>query len=108
MQTEKSWRVGGVRRDALAWKETLMQRIAVFGLGYVGCVTAACLAREGHEIIGVDLNPVKVNAVMKGEAPLVEPGLSELLQAAFKAGKLHATTNPAEAVARSSSAIVCV
>jgi len=54
-------------------------RASVFGLGYVGCVTAASLARAGHQVVGVDLNPEKVGMVNAGTSPIVEPGLGELL-----------------------------
>ena len=54
-------------------------RVSVFGLGYVGCVTAACLAKAGHQVVGVDINPDKVAMVNAGTSPLVEPGLGELL-----------------------------
>jgi GDP-mannose 6-dehydrogenase len=85
-----------------------MERIAVFGLGYVGCVTAACLARDGHEVIGVDLNAAKVASVRNGEAPLVEPGLPELLKDAVAKGRLRATVDPSQAVTETSVAILCV
>ena len=55
-------------------------RVSVFGLGYVGCVTAACLARAGHQVIGADINGEKVSMVNGGNSPLVEPGLGELLR----------------------------
>jgi GDP-mannose 6-dehydrogenase len=54
-------------------------RISVFGLGYVGCVTAACLAKAGHQVLGVDINGEKVSMVTAGASPLVEPGLGDLL-----------------------------
>src|SRR4029434_2365349 len=55
-------------------------RVSVFGLGYVGCVTSACLARAGHEVVGVDLNREKVEMISTGRSPIVEPGLGELLE----------------------------
>ncbi len=85
-----------------------MERIAVFGLGYVGCVTAACLARDGHEVVGVDLNQEKVASVENGEAPLVEPGLSEILKDTVRKGKLRATADAKHAVSRTNVAILCV
>jgi len=83
-------------------------RVSVFGLGYVGCVTAACLARDGHEVVGVDTNPDKVDMVNRGASPLVEPGLGELLATEVRRGRLRATRSAAEAVAASDLALVCV
>ena len=82
--------------------------ISVFGLGYVGAVTAAALARNGHDIIGVDSNPAKVQMMNAGLAPVIEPGLSDLLERAVSSGRLTATTNPMGAVADSEMSIICV
>ena len=54
-------------------------RVSVFGLGYVGCVTSACLARAGHEVVGVDLNREKVEMISAARSPIVEPGLADVL-----------------------------
>jgi GDP-mannose 6-dehydrogenase len=83
-------------------------RISVFGLGYVGAVTAGHLARRGHTIIGVDVQTQKVEAFNRGEAPIVEPGLAELLQSAKENGLLRATESCAEAVAETDLSLVCV
>jgi GDP-mannose 6-dehydrogenase len=83
-------------------------RISVFGLGYVGSVTAATLARNGHHIVGVDNNPGKVQMMNAGLAPVIEPGLSGLLETAVSQGRLEATTNPHHAVAETEMSIVCV
>src|SRR5580700_2069431 len=85
-----------------------MARVAVFGLGYVGCVTAACLSRDGHEVIGVDIEPAKVAEVSAGLPPINEPGLDELLSMQVKVGRLRATTDVIEAVAASEMALVAV
>jgi GDP-mannose 6-dehydrogenase len=82
--------------------------VSVFGLGYVGCVTAACLARNGHTVIGVDANPDKVARVQTGQAPLIEGGLDDLLARAVNAGRLRATTDVATAVAETDVALICV
>jgi GDP-mannose 6-dehydrogenase len=63
-------------------------RISVFGLGYVGCVSAACLARDGHTVVGVDINPSKVALVEQGLSPIVEPGLNELVGECVAEGRL--------------------
>lgn len=83
-------------------------RITVLGLGYVGCVSAACLAREGHAVIGVDVNPQKVNVVGSGRSPIVEPGLDEIMAEAVAAGKLTATLNSEEAIRSSDVSMICV
>ncbi len=83
-------------------------RISVFGVGYVGCVTAACLAREGHEVIGTDVDPFKVEALNSGRAPFFEPGLTELVGEMVAAGRLSATADHAYAVQNSDIALVCV
>jgi len=83
-------------------------RVSVFGLGYVGCVTASCLAREGHDVVGVDTNPDKVQMVNAGTSPLVEPGLGELLAAGVRHRRLRATGSAPQAVAASDLALVCV
>src|SRR5437660_9029819 len=83
-------------------------RVNVFGLGYVGCVTAACLAKAGHQVIGVDINPDKVAMLGAGRSPIVEPGLGELLTEVVGRGRLSATTVSHEAVAQSDLARICV
>jgi GDP-mannose 6-dehydrogenase len=83
-------------------------RVSVFGVGYVGCVTAACLAREGHEVIGADVDPYKVAALNEGRAPFFEPGLSELVSEMVAAGRLRATGDHAYAVQHSDIALICV
>jgi len=83
-------------------------KITVFGLGYVGCVSAACFAKEGHQVIGVDVNEEKVNIVNSGKSPIVEPGLEELVQEVVKNGNLKATTNYEEAVQQTDISLICV
>ena len=81
--------------------------IAVLGLGYVGCVTAACLASLGHRVFGVDRDEHKVNEVRNGRAPFYEPGLEELVRENIAAGRLSASTYAA-AIAEADIALVCV
>jgi GDP-mannose 6-dehydrogenase len=83
-------------------------RVSVFGLGYVGCVTAACLARAGHEVVGVDVSADKVAMLRDGRSPIVEPGLGELLAAVVGDGRFRATSSPEEAVAHTDLAMICV
>ena len=85
-----------------------MVRVAVFGLGYVGCVSAACLARDGHSVIGVDVSAQKVEAVAAGRSPLIEPGLNELVRETVRAGRLRATSDSCLAVLQSEVSLICV
>ena len=82
--------------------------ISVFGLGYVGAVTAACLAQKGHRIIGVDLHAAKVGAFNDGISPIVEPELDQLLKTGSASRQITATMDAAEAVAQSEASIICV
>jgi GDP-mannose 6-dehydrogenase len=82
--------------------------IAVVGLGYVGCVTAACLSSLGHRVTGVDRDEYKVTTVLKGRAPFFEPGLEDLVRDNIAAGRLRATTSLAEAIEDADIALVCV
>ena len=84
------------------------QQIAVLGLGYVGCVTAACLARVGHRVTGVDRDSFKVDTVRAGRAPFFEPGLEALVKDAVDANRLSATTSLSEALAAADVALICV
>jgi len=85
-----------------------MATISVFGMGYVGCVLAACLAEREHDVIGVDVNPMKVEMVNRGESPLIEPGLGELIHKNVKAGRLKATQDSEWAVLNSDLSFICV
>jgi len=82
--------------------------VAIFGLGYVGSVTAACLAKDGHNVIGVDTNPAKVDMVVAGRSPVLEPGLDTLIAETVKSGKLTATRDAAAAVAHCDISLICV
>jgi GDP-mannose 6-dehydrogenase len=83
-------------------------RIAVFGLGYVGAVTAAGLASQGHQVCGVDVDIVKVDQIRSGRSPVVEPGIDELLATAVDRGDLVATTDPVLALERADVSLLCV
>lgn len=82
--------------------------IAVFGLGYVGCVTAACFARIGHHVTGVDKDAYKVEKVRAGDAPFFEPGLDEAVRDGVNSGLLTATTSTEEALRTADVALLCV
>ena len=85
-----------------------MNRVAVFGTGYVGCVSAACLARDGHHVIGVDIDHDKVEAINAGDAPVSEPGLDKLLDQQVCEGRLSATTDLEMAVRSTDLAMITV
>ena len=72
-------------------------RISVFGLGYVGCVSAACLARDGHEVVGVDTNDEKVALLNQARSPIIEPGVDAIISEAVTSGRLRATNSASEA-----------
>ncbi|WP_088289178.1 nucleotide sugar dehydrogenase [Kineosporia sp. A_224] len=83
-------------------------KVAVFGLGYVGTVTAAGLASVGHDVVGVDVDPVKVDLVTAARSPVVEPGILDLLADAVAAGRLRATTQPQVALDGADVSLICV
>jgi GDP-mannose 6-dehydrogenase len=83
-------------------------KISIFGLGYVGAVSAGCLARDGHEIIGVDPNPTKVDMINAGQTPIIEDQIGEIIQQAVQSGTLRATVSAEEAIAGSEMSLICV
>ena len=83
-------------------------RVAVFGLGYVGTVTAAGLASRGHQIVGVDVDQLKVDQIRQGLSPVVERGVEEMLTAAVRSGLLTATTDPVVAMEGADVSLLCV
>jgi GDP-mannose 6-dehydrogenase len=83
-------------------------KVAVIGLGYVGTVTAACLASNGHDVWGVDVDAAKVGEICAGLSPVVEPGLDALVARAVAEGTLHATTSCTDALERAEVSLVCV
>ena len=85
-----------------------MKHVAVFGMGYVGCVTAACLSRDGHHVIGVDIDKNKIDLLQAGSSPVAEPGLEELIREQTAAGQLEATTDVETAIRRSQIAMIAV
>lgn len=83
-------------------------KLSVFGLGYVGCVSAACFAKDGHYVVGVDVNPTKVAMVNEGNSPIVEAGMGELISEMVSSGRLRATVDTFEAIEQSEASLVCV
>ena len=83
-------------------------KLSVFGLGYVGCVAAACLADDGHQVIGVDVNSTKVEIINAGNTPIIEEGVNELIGKVVKSGNLIATTDSNRAIQVSDLSLVCV
>src|SRR5438552_7451379 len=83
-------------------------RLSIFGLGYVGCVSAACFGEAGHEVIGVDVNETKVGIVNDSRSPIVEPGIEQLIRASVTAKRLRATGDASDAVQGSDISLVCV
>lgn len=83
-------------------------RVSIFGMGYVGAVTSACLAKLGHRVVGVDPNATKLESLRAGRAPFVEEGLDELLADGVNSGRLTVTDSAAEAIAETELSIVCV
>lgn len=85
-----------------------IMKIAVFGLGYVGCVSAACLAQDGHRVVGVDVNPLKVETIGAGRSPVIEPDLDDLIAETVASGRLTVSLDSQEAVAASDASLICV
>ena len=83
-------------------------KISIFGLGYVGAVSLACLARDGHEVIGVDIDPAKLELIAAGRTPVVEEGMVELMQSVAASGRVQVTTDVQLAVLGSAVSLVCV
>ncbi len=83
-------------------------KIAIFGLGYVGTVSAACLAQQGHHVIGVDVNPTKIEIINSGHSPIIEQEIDEIIAQAVAEGRLRATTDAKQGVLDSDLSLICV
>ena len=83
-------------------------RISIFGLGYVGAVSLACLARDHHEVVGVDVDRTKLDLIAEGKTPVVEEGMVDLMQAVVKSGRVSVTTDALQAVLSTDISLVCV
>ena len=86
----------------------MSSRISILGLGYVGCVSAACFAKEGHEVVGVDVSPSKVDMINSGISTIVEQGIGELVAEMRASGRMRATVDVGEAVRATDISLVCV
>jgi GDP-mannose 6-dehydrogenase len=100
--------MGGTPAAVMPWRSCTPRRLAVIGLGHVGCITAACLARLGHVVIGVDRDELKVDAVNAAMPPFYEPGLARLLADSKACARLRATTDLGGAVDESDIVMICV
>jgi GDP-mannose 6-dehydrogenase len=83
-------------------------KVSIFGLGYVGTVSAGCLAKDGHEIVGVDLATIKVQLISSGKSPIIESGIDDIIAEAVKVGRLRATGDPVQAIQDTELSFVCV
>jgi GDP-mannose 6-dehydrogenase len=83
-------------------------KISVFGLGYVGCISLGCLAKNGHQVIGVDTNIAKVNLISEGKAPIVEPEIDSIIRQQHESGRIFATTDSFKAVLETDISFVSV
>lgn len=83
-------------------------RISIFGLGYVGAVSLACLSRDGHQVIGVDIEQVKLDLILAGNTPVIEEGMVELMQRVAASGRVSVTSDAQRAVLDSDISLICV
>ena len=83
-------------------------KISVLGLGYVGAVSLGCLARDGHTVFGADVDTAKLELIETGKPPIIEDGMADLMANAAQSGRVHVTTDAAEAVRNTSMSFVCV
>ena len=83
-------------------------KISIFGMGYVGAVSAGCLASDGHNVIGVDPNRTKVDLINQGQTPIIEKDIGEMIAATVKDGMLHATDDVRHAVLNTDMSLICV
>jgi len=83
-------------------------KISIMGLGYVGAVSAGCLAEEGHEVIGVDPQKSKVDLINAGKTPIIEKDIGDIIERNVLEGRLRATTDVQEAVRHTDLSLICV
>jgi len=99
--------VSGLRQTEIP-ASSLPMKISVLGLGYVGAVSAGCLAKDGHEVIGVDPERTKVDLINAGRSPIIEKDIGEIIAEQVKSGRLAASTDVASAVRHTDLVLVCV
>ena len=89
-------------------KPSTIKRISIFGLGYVGAVSLACLARDGHRVVGVDIDPIKLNLIRARKSPILEEGIQELMHDVVASGRVAVTDDAAQAMRETEVSFVCV
>ena len=94
--------------DGLRRKPVAAKRISIFGLGYVGAVSLACLARDGHQVIGVDIDPVKLDLIRSRKSPILEEGIQELMRDVVDSGRVSVSHDAAQALRDTELSFVCV
>src|SRR5579863_5843262 len=104
----RNWQLDPLQVKIYRSNSPLSRIISIFGLGYVGTVTAACLAHQGNRVIGVDVSSSKVEALANGRSPILEPGISDLIASGHQAGRLRATDDSKQAILDSEISILCV
>src|SRR5512143_1146816 len=105
--TSASRHARGSRREVEPYSGPVMN-ISIFGLGYVGAVSVACLARDGHRVIGVDIDKAKLELIAAGKTPVVEEGMVELMQKVVASGRVSVTQDVRQAVLESEASLICV
>ena len=83
-------------------------KISIFGLGYVGCVSLGCLAQQNHDVIGVDINELKVDLINRGEPTIIEKGISEIIHSQWAMGRIRATHDHEQAIQETDISIICI
>jgi GDP-mannose 6-dehydrogenase len=100
------------RCDRVVWgnsfEEEASVKVSIMGLGYVGAVSCGCFARDGHDVIGVDVNPDKVQMIADGKAPIIEDEIGDIIDAGVKSGKLRASSDVRQAVLDTELTIISV
>src|SRR5687767_4823802 len=96
------------RARPLANTAAVQKRISIFGLGYVGAVSLACLARDGHQVTGVDIDPVKLDLIRNRKSPILEEGIQELMRDVVNSGRVSVTDDAMQAMRDTELSFVCV